>query len=780
MKKILAIIFALLFTAMPLSAQRQYSNSAARLYNEAIGAYRQRHFTIAKTKFNELLTKYENDGYADIARIHLAQLYRDTKENEKAIELYKEILIKNNGMHEIHMARKDLINLYFDMHRYKDGIDFIEEIRKKEALNEDINLKLADFYLQSGRGDEAWLLLQSLLETNGSILAFDKLLSISIKSGEIQKLMSMLEARRLRYSENRYIDFITSCHIALKEQNQAIEILKEYKNISKDVALLQKLTQLLMAKSLYKEAAQYLEMLVTMTPNNWNNVRSLGLAYHRQELSQKAIEAWKRPFIRNAHNRESIINLTAVLIEAQFYDEAIKVIDDYRKSTFDQAAFAVEKANILYATNRKNQAMEEYLLTFIGGFFKLEAFEKLYSEKYEGFSFKNRLQSLQITNGNKAITQALLELYFRNQSASDITEITRLIKTSDGNLDDMFYNRFCQDIAITENPFYHKLLTSVIGVRPNTSLELKLALVALKMTENYQGHSKELFEMAKKVADKNLMIDLNKNALLNIQLANYALYEHNNIEVSQNHLNNILNSQLLSTYDNYVIDALFIKTDTLIFRENFKEAREILDGLKERIESNIVDDITKFDYEAELILKEAYLSAHQGDYQGALTKLADIIDNYTDSKHINDALTHALYITQRSIGGDLEILNKSYKAEKLIYLGEPFKAIEELKSIITTGSQSPRLMAEIEADIILLKAKQTPIDELLDEINTYLTAHPEHHKATDILEIKISALLENKDKYKEAQETIKVFIETFPSDLRVAKYKNLISIQGEL
>ncbi len=779
MKRIvLLFVLMCLFVPLQLNAQKTYSNTAARLYNEAIGAYRQRQFTMAKSKFNEIITKHENDGYADIARIHLAQLYKDTKEYEKAINLYKIILETNVGMSDIHVARKELINLYYESHRYREGIDFIEELRKEKPLPEEFAIKLADFYMQTGRGDEGWLLLQSLLETNTSEKAFEKLLNISIKTGEIKKLMNILEARRLRYPEGSYVDFITSCHIALKENDKAIEILKNYKNINIDTELLHKLTRLLITMNYNEEAIKYLEKLVERNPNNWASVRSLGQCYLKQKQTSKAIETWNRPFKNKHMNRENMINLTDVLIESQLHEEAIRTIENYRRKTYDKTAFAVEKANILYATNRRSEAMEEYLLTFIGGIYKQEAFDKLYAESNKGFELKERLNKLNKTRGNRAITQALLEIYFKDIHLDDVHEISEVIKRAQGSLDSLFYDRFCQDISITEDPFYYKLLEKAAQARPNTSLELNLALKALEMTENFKKYANELYEIAKKVSNKNITIDLEKNAQLNIALANYALYKKCDPEESKFFLMKVLNSPLTSTYSKYVISSLFIITDCFIYTNKFDEANKSLSRVKNIIENDIHDNLEQNNYEAEHLLKAAYLDAHDKNYQGALTKLGEIIENYPETKHLNDALFQALKITQRSVGGSLETLDATFKAEKLIYTGKTSEAIKELKEIAEINTEIPSLLGEVKGDIILLKAKEKDPNELLEEINQYLEVFPSHHKGADILDLKISILLENKDKEKEALEAIKTFIEIFRSDFRVAKYKNLISQKG--
>ena len=65
-----------------------------------------------------------------------------------------------------------MADLYLSIQRYKDGTEFLEALRKEEPNNAEYSVLLADFYLQTARADEAWLLLQSVLETQGSYAAF--------------------------------------------------------------------------------------------------------------------------------------------------------------------------------------------------------------------------------------------------------------------------------------------------------------------------------------------------------------------------------------------------------------------------------------------------------------------------------------------------------------------------------------------------------------------------------------------------------------------------------
>jgi tetratricopeptide (TPR) repeat protein len=787
MKKVLLLLLFLLLTpcSESFSQNQKFEQEAYIMYNEAISAYRMRRFTSAKIKLQELIKKYENDGYSEIARVHLAQIYKETKEYDKAIELYKEIIQRRAGLNEAQMAKKDLADLYLSIQRYKDGTEFLEALRKEEPNNAEYSVLLADFYLQTARADEAWLLLQSVLETQGSYAAFKKLLELSIRTGEVEKLINTLESRKMSYSESRYIDFITDCYIAQKDTKKAIKALMEYEKINIDGSMLQKLTGLLFQENMYEASIEYLNKILNINPEDWATLRRLGVVYYKLDKKDKAIETWARPFKgKTVFGRETLMNYVSVLIEHRFYDEAIAAIESYRSRTYDVSAFAVEKANILYSTGKKAEAMEEYLLTFVSGTYLNETFEKLYEEKSSDFSLGKRLSELYRTKGNRAVVQALFEYHFRQGQADDSQVIANIVYESGGALDDLFYQRFRQDASVNASvSFYFDLISKVIELRKNTSLELKLAVEAVKMAYEHKNYGKKLYKLAKAVADKNLMIDLEMAAALNLKLAQYALFELYEINDAKKYVDSILKSQFKKLYSQVAIEASFIDVDIKIFEEKYDEAQRILKESLALIEESSDDVIIESDNLINHALKEAILAVHKENYQEALKILKNTVENSPESKYANDSLRLAMKITRLSLGDSFSMLKHYYKAERLKYAQGPLSAVSELNEAIKENASAAALIKEIKADIILLKHKSesVPFDELIAEVDGYLSVNMDCYKAADVLDVKIFLLADKPEYADEYLESLKIFNESFRSDLRVAKFKRMIAaVEGHI
>ena len=106
MKKVLLLLLFLLLTLVPnLFSKSKFEQEAYIMYNEAISAYRMRRFTSAKIKLQELIKIRERWIFRNSQSAPSADIQR-TKEYDKAIELYKEIIQRRAGLNEAQMAKR--------------------------------------------------------------------------------------------------------------------------------------------------------------------------------------------------------------------------------------------------------------------------------------------------------------------------------------------------------------------------------------------------------------------------------------------------------------------------------------------------------------------------------------------------------------------------------------------------------------------------------------------------------------------------------------------------
>lgn len=766
-----------------LAAGRTYSSDASALYNEAVMAYRTRHFNLAKQTFYKLIEQYPDDRITEIARSNLAVLLRDLKEYDKAIEMYKEIIEKSSDDGEKESAKLQLVDVLYAVHRYREGIELLEAWAKKDPQNVGLARKLAQFYLQSGNKDEAWLLLERFME-KGEKKAFDDLLDLAIRSGEVDKLLSSLDNHRTRLKASVYSGYLADCYLALGRKDKAIEALKDNKDYDKDINVLKKLSDIQISANLLDDAIVTLEKLTAFLPSDWLTLRKLGHCYFAKGNKKKAIEVWKSLLNRRyGRNNEQYINYTAVLIDHNLLEEALEAFDEARSLLYQNNLFAEEKAAVLEALGREKEAMEEYLNVLSDGIYKPEIFEKLYKAKIDGFSLENRLISLNSDNYNQAIVQALIELYFRKARNADIDKMVALVDNQSAIFfDDLFFDRLRQEALLVPEEFHFSLMKKMMEARKDSSLELKLAALMLKMPEYNEKWQKEAYEYAKNTAESESMADSELKYELYFRLANFAFDYLKSPKEADAYLSKLVNSKVIAPSKKKIIEAKLMSAMLNTYMSDFPKSEEILSEVGSILDQNDYrGGLSRLEQEEFLMHQKvelARLKTHMGQYQEALDCLKDIIENHKEGDWVNDGLELALEITRYSVG-DFSAINHKFKAERLAACGEKTQALEEIDAAIKAlPASSTYLIADLEADKIMLSEHKS-FDDLAKSIVQFIVKYPESMKKSDLAEYKIIMMQRFNVSNDKIDEEMRSFISNYPSDLRSGKYKHSLENGGK-
>ena len=771
---------------MPLDssfAAKTYSPEASRLYNEAVMAYRTRHFNLAKECFYKMIEQYPDDRLTDIARSNLAVLLRDLKEYDKAIEMYKEVIEKSSSEEEKNTAKLQLVEVLYSVHRYREGIELLEDWVKKDSQNVDLVRKLAHFYLQTGNKDEAWLLLERFVE-KGEKKAFDDLLDLAIRSGEVDKLLNTLDSHRTKLKSSVYSSYIADCYMALGRKDKAIEALKDNKDYDKDISILKKLSDIQISANLIDDAITTLEQLVSYLPTDWQSLRKLGHCYYIKNNKQKAVDVWKRPLRRRyGSSQELYINFTAVLIEHQMLEEALEAFDEARNALHQDTLFAEEKAAVLEALGREKEAMEENLNVLSDGIYKPEVFEKLYKAKIEGFSLEKRLISLNSGNFNQAIIQALIELYFRNAQMADIDKMVALVDSQSAIFfDDLFYDRLRQEALLVPEEFHFALMKKMMDARKDSALELKLAALMLKMPEYCEKWQKEAYEYAKNAAESKIIADSVLKYELYLKLAEFSFYYLKSPKEADNYLSMLVNSTKISPSKKKIIEAKLMSAMLHTYMSDFPKSEEILDEVGSILDRNDSDNGLRRLEQEEFLMQQkvevARLKAHMGQYQEALDSLKDVIENHKEGDWVNDGLELALNITRYSVG-DFSAINHKFKAERLACCGENKEALEEIDAALKAlPASSTFLIADLEADKIMLSDNKN-FDDVSKNIMQFMMKYPDNLRKSDLVEYKIKLMQRQNISQDKIDEEMRSFMANFPSDLRSGKYKHSLENGGK-
>ena len=783
---IVLILLICFLSSSSIFADTKRTREAYSLYNEAVSAYRTRHFTLAKEIFYKLLKEHPDEEITSIARINLANLLKDLKEYDKAIEVNREIIEKSKSLSDKTNAKIELVDILYSIHRYREGIELLEDWVKNNddtTKSDELACKLAMFYLQSGNKDEAWLLLEKHLE-RGSKKAFNTLLDLAIKSGEVDKLLSSLESHRTRLRGSVYTTYVADCYLALGRKDKAIDAIKDNKYYTSDTILLKKLADIQISANKIDDAIESLDRLMKMLPSDKQTNRKLGHCYFLKGDKPKAVDIWKLPLNRPYNrNLEEYTDYTSILIEHQLLEKALEAFDEARGAIGPDTLFAEEKAAVLEALGREKEAMEENLKALAHGIYKSEIFDKLYKAKIDGFSLENRLISLN-SYDNQSIKQALIEFYFRKARIADIEKLVKLIDEESAIFfDELFYDRLRQEALLVPEDFHFSLIKRIMDSRKDSALELKLASLILKMPEYNEKWQKDAYKYAKKAAESEYVADSTLKYQLYLKLAEFAFDYMKSPKEAEKYLALLLKRNLPSPSKSEIIEAKLMRAKINTYMSEFAKSEEILNDAKMSIESsNVYGGLTRLEQEDYLMqqkIETARLKTHMGQYQEALNSLKDIVENHKEGEWVNDGLELALDITRFSVG-DFSAIEHRYKAKRLAASGQNSEAIEEIDAAIKSLSASSTfLIADLEAEKLLLTDETTDLDDYSIKSQSFMAQYPDNLKNPDIIEHKI-LLMQRLNKSQDViDEEMRSFIHNFPSDLRSEKYKQSLENGGK-
>ncbi|MBP5470254.1 MAG: tetratricopeptide repeat protein, partial [Candidatus Riflebacteria bacterium] len=548
---------------------------------------------------------------------------------EKSIEVYKEIINKSQQIQDKNNAVQQLADVLYSIHRYREGIELLENWMKnnKDSYKEDETAcKLAKFYLQTGNKDEAWLLLERYLE-KGSQNAFNALLDLAMKSGESDKLLSSLESHRTRFKSSVYANHVADCYLALGRKDKAIEAIKENKFYDKDIALLRKLSDIQISDKKIDDAIESLDKLVTLIPTDNQAIRKLGHCYFLKGYKEKAVEIWKQPIKRRyGGNQESYMNFTAILIEHQLLDQALEAFEEARTKLRQDTLFAEEKAAVLEALGRNKEAMEEYLKVLKEGIYKSEIFDKLYNANIDNFSLEKSLIAMNKDNYNQAIKQALIELYFRKANIKDIDKLVNLVDDESAIFfDDLFYDRLRQEALLVPEDFHFTLIKKVMDSRKESSLELKLAALILKMPEYCEKWQIDSYDYAKQAAESDVIADSDLKFELYLKMAEFAFKYMKSPKEADKYLGLLLKQKLIRPSKKLIIEAQLMRAMLNTYMSDFSKSEEILNNIGSILEkADREGGLSRLEQEEFLMqqkVEKARLKSHIGQYQEALDSL---------------------------------------------------------------------------------------------------------------------------------------------------------------
>lgn len=780
-------------------------NEAVLLFNEAMGEYAQRRLQPARTRLEEIIRRFPKHPLAARARLELARVCKDQREFDRAIEVLTGLVTDETARSEFQAAREMLLDLLFDLHRYKAGLDLLEKWWQENPGDVEIGRRLARFYLSAGKPDEARLLLEGLLERTARPDVFNDLLQMAIRQGRVEGLRTLIEQRRARYRTVDYLDFVSDCHLALKETEKAATLLREAKETAGELRLLRKLAQIDLGRNDPARALESLRRLQKMFPDQWEYAKAAGRCLFLLGRKEEAVREWREHFQkRGALGTEGFQLLIEVFIEHQLYEEALAVFAEARQLFGNPTMFAEEKAGVLEALGRRYEALAEYFLTLVNGVYKTEVFDKLYENRSPEFDLAALLKGALRATPTLAVRRALIEMWFRDGDAACLPDLLQLT-AGDGNVQELVYERIRQESFTHPTPFLRAVILGLIKQERAGSLGLRLQLILLTLPDQTDAQAEEALAEASATAALPAVADVGLLNRLLVEMARLAWERFARVEPALAWLGRVTGSPTAAATPGAAFEAWLMTMRLQASLGNFPAADEALsrarqmavglggaprpgvqpqlsgggpsgspvfEGYNPEDEFDALFDLTELGPEAaaRLLYEEGWLLAQKGQFQEALDKLRELTTQHPESMWMNDGLHLALTLTMGSVG-DLEPLKKYLAAERAASVGSTSTALALWNEVASVASETA-FGRDARARALLVEAEFSPDPSaVLKEVEGFVRLNPTHWLAPDLWIARGRLLRETGAAPEALADHYKEFLDRYPGDLRARRAK---------
>lgn len=792
------------FAQASATTPQRSPNDAVRLYHEAMNEYSLRHLKAARDHLNELVKEWPQHPLNRRARIELARVCTDLREYDRAIELLTEVADGPANDGDTTTALETLVDLLFSLQRFKLGVDLLEKRWQANPNDIELGKSLAKFYLQTGRSDEAQLLLEGLLERTSRRDVFSELLKLATKAGTVERLMSAIQQRSARYRAADYLEFVSDCLMTLSKNTEAAKLLRESPETRTDIGLLRKLARLELELNDPAASLLTLRQLDQLLPNDWETVKAAGHCLFLMGKPKEALDEWRRHLSSQSVPRPDGYQLfTEVLIEHKMYPEALEAFTQARQALGNPAQFAEERAGVLDAMGRREEALDEYLAAMGNGMFKIDVFEKLHSSQSPTFNLRERLKRALSASGALSLKKAMLEVLMRLELTADIPEIAGLAQ-ADPPFEELLYERIRQGLAAAPTPFIHALCLDLIQRDPRRELALKLCRLLLDQPDLTVEQVKTAFDAASAAAALEPGPDAKLRASLFVALGHTALERFSDVGMAETLFKKALQPPFSTIAPSAAFDAAlwlmriraaknempaaeaalatastFVAAGT---GRNGKRAEETPVAFQDGDNSITILDMALDPDEplfegnegqARLLYETAWLQAQTGEYQKALDSLRKLTEEYPESLWMDDGLRLALQLTMGSTGS-LDGLKVIFEADRLALTGRASEAVPALEGLAATASGTP-LALDASAKALLFSETASDSAVLIQKLGSFVARHPAHWAVPDIMMLQWRLMKRSKTPPTSEVELLKEFVDRFPGDLRCRRARLAIA-----
>ena len=354
----------------------------------------------------------------------LLELYKETKDYQKAEKFLKKILKENPKNLD---ALNRLFQLYIDTNQYKKAKKVIDKIIKLNPKGKDVLLKKLFLYLKLGKVNEFIKTLENLKDKYKNDFEYHFILGMAYEENKDYQnaIKHYKKAKQLKPKNTEIYERLATIYIQLKQYDKAIEELKQAINLNpNDYQLYTELSQVYELKGNYQKAVQILEKSLKKFPNNAVLHYYLAIAYDNLDNWKKTEQHLKKA-LELRPNFPDVLNYLgySYIIRNIDIDKGIELVEKALQFQPNHPAYLDSLAWGLFKKGKTKEALK----------YILKAYEKMSDDPVINYHYGRILEALGEKSKAKEMYEKALKLLEKLDKEPE-KGITRKIKERLKNL----------------------------------------------------------------------------------------------------------------------------------------------------------------------------------------------------------------------------------------------------------------------------------------------------------------------------------------------------------
>ncbi|MBU4208906.1 MAG: tetratricopeptide repeat protein [Proteobacteria bacterium] len=287
----------------------------------------------AEIEFNKAL---DLEPGLEEARFELIKLYKSLGEDQKVINIYKEILRRNSNNIR---AALELGLLYYKDGMIKDSDKLLEDLAAKSLSDSEVIRKVAELYLDEKKYDDAVIILEGMLKNSSYSSDLHYAAGIAY-DGIKDKEMTTTHLKQVKPGSKFYQNAAIRISLLYRDEGKIGEAINFLENVIENIP--DKPEPMLYLGSFYEEKEEFnkaekvFKKALIIDPKNIELHFRLGVVYDKLDKKEAAIESMKTVINLDPHNANALNYVGYIYAELGInLDEAERLIKEALKYSPD-------------------------------------------------------------------------------------------------------------------------------------------------------------------------------------------------------------------------------------------------------------------------------------------------------------------------------------------------------------------------------------------------------------------------------------------------------------